>query len=55
MRIKNNVFTEEVNRIALSVKDDYRIQLIDSIEIFAYVTNKNQKCKEEQINVKIIN
>ena len=32
---KHNVFTEEVNKIALSANDDKRIQSIDSIEIYA--------------------
>ena len=32
---KNNVFPEEVNKIALSTNDHKRIQLIDLIETYA--------------------
>ena len=38
---KHNVFTEEVNKIALSANDDKKIQLIESIVTHAYETNKN--------------
>ena len=31
---KHNVFTEEINKIALSSNDDKRIQSIDSIEAY---------------------
>ena len=31
---KDNVFTEEINKIALSSNDDKRIQSIDSIEAY---------------------
>ena len=33
---KYNVFTEEINKIDLSSNDDKRIQLIHSIETYAY-------------------
>ena len=36
-----NVFTEEINKIALSSNDDKRMQSIDSIETYAYGTSKN--------------
>ena len=38
---KHNVFTEEVNKIALSANDDKKIRLIESIVTHAYGTNKN--------------
>ena len=38
---KHNVFTEEVNKIALSANDDKKIQLIESIVTHAYGTSKN--------------
>ena len=38
---KHNVFTEEVNKIALSANDDKKIQLIELIVTHAYGTNKN--------------
>ena len=38
---KHNVFTEEINKIALSSNDDKRIQSIDSIETYAHGMNKD--------------
>ena len=37
---QHNVFTEEVNKIALITIDDKRIQAIDPIETFAYGRNR---------------
>ena len=50
--INNNIFTGKVNRIALSAKDDKRIQLIDSIETYAYGIKKYLICKNEEIKCK---
>ena len=36
---KHNVFTEEINKIALSSNDDKRMQSIDSIETYACRTD----------------
>ena len=36
----HNVFTEEVHKIVLSTYDDNGIQLIDSIDTYAYGTSK---------------
>ena len=36
MQKKHNVFTEKINKIALSANIDKRIQSIDSIEMYAY-------------------
>ena len=36
-RKKHNVFTEEVNKIALSSNGDKKIQTIDSIESIIYI------------------
>ena len=44
-----NVFTEEINKIALSSNDDKRIQSIDSIETYAYGTTKDLVCDKEEI------
>ena len=41
------LFTEEVNKIALSANDDKGS--IDSVETYAYVTNKEIIHKEEEI------
>ena len=46
---KHNAFTEEIKNIALSAKDDRRIQSIDSIKTYAYVTSKYLVYKQEEI------
>ena len=45
----HNVFTEEVNEIALNPNDDKRIQSIDSIETYEYGTSKDLVSKREEI------
>ena len=45
---RHNIFTEEVNKIALSANDDKRIQSIDSVETYAYRTSKDLICKKEE-------
>ena len=45
----HNAFTEEINKIALSSNDDKRIQAIDSIEAYAYETNKDLIREKEEI------
>ena len=47
--MKNNVFAEEVNKIALSSNDDKIIQSINSGETYAYGTSKDLVCKKEEI------
>ena len=48
-RSKNyNLFTKEVNNIALSANDDKRIQSIVSIETYPYWTTKNLLCKKRR-------
>ena len=44
---KKHIFTEEINKIALSLNDDKRIQSIDSIETYARETSKDLVCKKE--------
>ena len=46
---RHNVFTEEINKIALSSNDDKRMQSIDSIETYAYGTSKDLIRKKEKI------
>ena len=46
---RNNVFAEEINKIALSLNDDKRTQSINSIETYAYGTNKYLLNKKEEI------
>ena len=48
---KHNVFTEEINKIALSLKDDKRIQSIDSIERYVYGMNKYFYVRKKKLNV----
>ena len=46
---KHNVFTEEINKIALSSNDDRRIQSIDSIETYVFGTRKDLVSDKEGI------
>ena len=46
---KHNVFTKEVNKIALGANDNKRIQSIDSIETYAYETSKELVCTNKEI------
>ena len=46
---RHNVFTEEINKIALSSNDDKRIQSIDSIKTCAYWTSKDLVSEKEVI------
>ena len=48
---KHNAFTEEVNKTAQSPNDDKRIQLINSIETYAYRRKRDLVCKKVQIKV----
>ena len=40
---RHNVFTEEINKIALSSNDNKRMQSTDSIETYAYGSNRFSK------------
>ena len=46
---KHDVFTGEVNNIALSGNNDKRIQSIDSVELCAYGTSKKLVCKKQKV------
>ena len=46
---KHNVFTEEINKIALSSNDDNRMQSTDLTETYSYGMNKNLEFKKEKI------
>ena len=46
---RHNVFTEEINKIALSSNDDKRMQSIDSIEKYACGTSKDLVSDKEVI------
>ena len=51
---RHNVFTEEINKIALSSNDDKRMQSIDSVETYAYGTSKDLVSEKEEIKCKNI-
>ena len=44
---RHNVFTEEINKIALSSNGDKRMKSIDSIERYAYGTSKDLVSEKE--------
>ena len=46
---RHNVFTEEINKIALSSNDDKRMQSIDLIETCAYRTSTDLVSEKEKI------
>ena len=46
---RHNVFTEDVNEIALSLNDDKIMRSVDSIETYTYGTNKDLVSEEEDI------
>ena len=48
---RHNVFTEVINKIALSANDDKRIQSIDSTETYAYGMNEDITYAKEKLKV----
>ena len=46
---RHNVFTEEINKIALSSFDGKRMRSFDSRQTYAYGTSKDLICKIEKI------
>ena len=55
LRFKSNfhiVYTEEVNKIAISSNDDKRLQTYDKITTYPYGTNAFKVCESEMIAVK---
>ena len=48
----HDVYTEEVNKIALSNNDDKRIQTFDVITTYPYETNAFKVCESEMLMVK---
>ena len=54
-RYKSNhhkVYTEEINKIALSSNDDKRLQTSDRIKTYPYGTNAFKVCESEMLMVK---
>ena len=48
----HDVYTEEVNKIALSSNDDKRLQTFDGITTYSYGTNVFKICESEMLMVK---
>ena len=46
---RHNVFTEVINKIALSSNDDKKMQSIDLIETYEHGTSKDLICKKDKI------
>ena len=46
----HNVYTEEVNKIALSSNDDKRLQTFDRITSYPYGTSAGKVCKTEMLS-----
>ena len=52
---KHDVYTEEVNKITLSINYDKRLQTFDRITSYAYGTSAGKVCKTElfsKVNIK---
>ena len=47
----HNVYTEQINKIALSSNDDKRLQKFDKITTYPYGTNAIKVCKSEMLRV----
>ena len=47
---KHNVYTEEVNNIALSSNDDKRLQTFDKITSYPHVTSFGKVCKAKLLS-----
>ena len=46
------MYTEEINKIALSSNDDKRLQTFDGIETYPYGTNAFKVCESEMMVVR---
>ena len=47
---RHDVYTEEINKIALSSNDDKRFQTFDRISSYPYVTRAGRVCKTELLS-----
>ena len=48
----HNVYTEEINKIALNINDDKRLQTLDRITTCPYRTNAFKVCESKMMTVK---
>ena len=46
----HNVYTEQINKIALSSNDDKRLQTFDKITTYPYETNAFKVCESEMLS-----
>ena len=46
----HNVYTEQINKIALSSNDDKRLHIFDKITTYLYVTNAFKVCKSQMLS-----
>ena len=46
----HNVYTEEINKIALNSNDDKRLRTSDRIKTYPYGTNAFKLCESEMLN-----
>ena len=46
----HNVYTERINKIALSSNDDKRLQTFDRITLYPYDTSVGKVCKTELLS-----
>ena len=46
----HNVYTEEVNKIALSSNDDKRLETFDRVTTYPYGTNSFKACESEMLS-----
>ena len=54
---RDDTYTEEVNKIALSSNDDKRLQTFDKITRYPYETSAGRVCKTEllsKVNIKLL-
>ena len=47
----HNVYTEQINKIALSSNDDKRLQTFDRIITYPYGTNAFKVCEREMLSI----
>ena len=51
-RDHNEVYTQKVNKIALSSDDDKRLQIFDKVTTFPHGTNVFKLCENKMLNVR---
>ena len=47
---RHDVYTKEINKVALSINDDKIIQTYDRIKSYPYGTSAGKACKTERLN-----